>query len=181
MATSKGKTIGLILLVMLILLVAFEMSPFYLAPFGIFSGIFHTIKGVFMKGFGIFNGHIFGFRPFPFFSIIIFFIWIMVIVWVFRDAERRGLNGLLWALLVLIGNLIGLIIYLIIRNGKTKEEAGVEEESTAVDCIHCGKPVDPGFAFCPGCGKSLKDLCPNCSSEVKGDWQVCPHCGKKLS
>lgn len=40
---------------------------------------------------------------------------IAIAVWVYRDAEKRGMNGALWLIVVLVGSIIGLIIYLIIR------------------------------------------------------------------
>ncbi|HDT11927.1 MAG TPA: hypothetical protein ENN58_04235, partial [bacterium] len=75
-----------------------------------------------------------------FFSFVLLALWIVVIVWVYRDAERRGMNGILWALLVLIGNLIGLLIYLILRSDSSLP-ASVGNRPGAVT-----KP-------CPGCGK----------------------------
>jgi len=40
---------------------------------------------------------------------------IILAVWVYRDAESRGMNGALWLIIVLLLGLIGLIIYLIVR------------------------------------------------------------------
>src|SRR6266571_1703737 len=37
-------------------------------------------------------------------------IWILVAVWVYRDAESRHANGALWAIIVILLGLIGLII-----------------------------------------------------------------------
>ncbi|MGQ9720739.1 MAG: PLDc N-terminal domain-containing protein [Candidatus Jordarchaeum sp.] len=36
-------------------------------------------------------------------------------VWVYRDAEERGMEGVIWLLIVLLTGIIGLIIYLIVR------------------------------------------------------------------
>jgi hypothetical protein len=47
--------------------------------------------------------------------IIWFVIWILVAVWVYRDAEKRGASGVMWLLIVIILGIIGLIIYLIVR------------------------------------------------------------------
>jgi hypothetical protein len=176
MASSKGKTVGLILLVLL-LIFFFGSSPFYLAPFGIFSSITRTVKQVIDNGLCAWNGNIFHFPFRSLFTFLFFFIWIFVIVWVYRDAERRGMNGMLWALLVLIGNLIGLIIYLIIRSETIQKPT---RESSASTCSHCGKPVTGNFTFCPHCGKSLKTLCPKCKEEIQEGWKACPHCGAKL-
>ena len=50
---------------------------------------------------------------------------IVVGIWVYRDAKERGMNGALWALLVILGTLFGLIpglliliIYLVVRKEK---------------------------------------------------------------
>ena len=46
---------------------------------------------------------------------LLFIIWIFVLVWVYKDAKRRGKSGLLWFLVVLFLNILGLIIWLIVR------------------------------------------------------------------
>ena len=51
--------------------------------------------------------------------LIWFIIAILLCIWVYRDAERRGMNGVLWLIIVLIAGLIGLIIYLIVRKDKS--------------------------------------------------------------
>jgi hypothetical protein len=35
----------------------------------------------------------------------------VLLVWVYRDAQARGENGALWALIVLVAGIIGLILY----------------------------------------------------------------------
>nr|MDO8062581.1 PLDc N-terminal domain-containing protein [Candidatus Freyrarchaeum guaymaensis]HDO80025.1 hypothetical protein [Candidatus Bathyarchaeota archaeon] len=40
---------------------------------------------------------------------------IILAVWVYRDAEERGMEGALWLIIVLLTGIIGLIIYLIVR------------------------------------------------------------------
>jgi len=47
-----------------------------------------------------------------------FVVAILIAVWVYRDAEKRGENGALWLIIVLITGIIGLIIWLIIRGDK---------------------------------------------------------------
>lgn len=59
----------------------------------------------------------------PFLSVIMFLIFwfvigILICVWVYRDAESRGMNGALWLIIVLIANVVGLIVYLIVREEK---------------------------------------------------------------
>ena len=100
-----------------------------------------------------------------------------MIVWVYRDAERKGMNGILWALLVFIGNLIGLLIYLIVRTDTFPEQRSTETSQT---CSNCQETVAPTFVFCPNCGVRLQAECPGCKKPIEEEWQVCPHCGKKL-
>lgn len=46
-------------------------------------------------------------------------VWIALLVWVYRDASRRGMNGALWVAVVFFLHLIGLVIYLVVRRGRT--------------------------------------------------------------
>ena len=208
MAESRGKSIGLIILVIILIMFFVKVTPALFGPFGAISAVWESVTHSVENGLNIGNGCFPGLFHIPFLSIIFFILWIMVIAWVYRDAERRGMNGLLWALLVFIGNLIGLIIYLIIRtegstkqvksvsdqNGPSRTESGqtssktpstqtksrpAAPDSTSV-CSKCKKEIDPGFAFCPHCGKDLKNTCPGCQSEVEKGWKVCPHCGTEL-
>ena len=53
-----------------------------------------------------------------FFYLAMFILWIAVVIWVYKDAEKRGENGVLWLLVVLVGGIVGLIVYLILREEK---------------------------------------------------------------
>jgi len=50
--------------------------------------------------------------------IIYWVIAILLCIWVYRDAESRGMNGVMWLIVVLIAGIIGLIIYLVVRKEK---------------------------------------------------------------
>ena len=45
----------------------------------------------------------------------LFVLQIVIAVWVYRDAEERGENAVIWLLIVLVGGIIGLIVYLVVR------------------------------------------------------------------
>lgn len=47
-----------------------------------------------------------------------FIVWLVIAILVYRDADSRGMNGILWFLIVLIFGIIGIIIYLIVRKEK---------------------------------------------------------------
>ena len=102
--------------------------------------------------------------------LIVFGIPILIGVYVYRDAERRRMNGLLWALVaVFVPSLIGLIIYLLVRGNYSDYK-----------CPACNTPVTEAYVVCPNCGAKLRPSCPNCSAPVEPDWKVCPRCAQPL-
>ena len=181
MTASSGRSLGIALLVLVFLLLAVRMTPLILAPLGIFPGIARIIRHTAPV---LSDTHIFPhwFATWPiisFLSLAMLLLWIGVIVWVYRDAERRNMNGVLWALLVFFGNLIGLLIYLIVRSD-SRPAAQAQPKDAGAPCPSCQKPAAGGYAYCPHCGATLRTVCPNCAKPVEKDWKACPHCGKKL-
>jgi heme/copper-type cytochrome/quinol oxidase subunit 2 len=77
---------------------------------------------------------------------------ILIAIWVYRDAESRGMNGALWLIIVILTGIIGLIIYLLVRAG----EKGPREEGVKRICPQCGRVVKEDVKFCPHCGKELQ-------------------------
>jgi endogenous inhibitor of DNA gyrase (YacG/DUF329 family) len=175
MATSTEKTIGLILIVIIILALMWRITPLIIAPFGLLSGALHSLSLPDIET--IHFGPSLIRLSNSMFSLALLIIWIFVIIWVYRDAERRGMNGVLWALLVLIGNIIGLLIYLIVRSGSI---VSPKVEQTTQACPSCQKRVDSAFVFCPYCAARLHAVCPECGKPTEENWKACPHCGKKL-
>jgi preprotein translocase subunit YajC len=43
-------------------------------------------------------------------------------IWVYRDAEKRGQEPALWLLIILVSNILGLILWLILRPEKTRKD-----------------------------------------------------------
>ena len=202
MRASTGKTFGLIFVIGIILFAGLRLTPLVVAPLGIFSGISRALRSS-AQGLGRIGSE-------PFFGGALVIFWIAVLIWVYRDAERRKMNGVLWGLLVFIGNLVGLIIYLIVRN-ESRSAAGPPVPANAVgpgnkpapatapaltssptppaltpvpcgppSCPKCGKPADAKHAFCPFCGESLRPTCPKCGKDVERDWKACAYCGEML-
>jgi hypothetical protein len=60
----------------------------------------------------------FFFGTFCLIYVVIFIVWIIIAVWVYRDAESRGMSGALWAIIVIFIGIIGLIIYLVVRHDR---------------------------------------------------------------
>jgi hypothetical protein len=99
-------------------------------------------------------------------------IFLLTLGWVYRDAKRRGMNGALWTLLVLILApmylFIGLIIYLLVR------------EPLPYTCPQCASGVSARFNFCPNCKYNLQPACPQCQKEVSDTDKFCPYCASPL-
>jgi hypothetical protein len=71
--------------------------------------------------------------------------YIMLVGYVYGDARRRGMPAGLWALLVvLIPNLIGFIVYFILRRG------------LFAPCPQCGRGAETGQIYCSACGHKLE-------------------------
>lgn len=65
--------------------------------------------------------------------------------WVYRDAKNRGLDAGKWtAIVVLVPNLIGLIIYFLI--GRNEER---------VQCNNCNSRIQIKSEYCMSCGKEI--------------------------
>jgi amino acid permease len=47
--------------------------------------------------------------------VLALFVWIALLIWVHRDAKRRGMNAVLWVMVVFFLHLLGFIAYLIAR------------------------------------------------------------------
>lgn len=95
---------------------------------------------------------------------------IMIGVYVYRDAKRRGMNAMAWTLIAVVAPaLIGFIIYLLVRGN-----------SPDLQCPQCAEPVTEQYVICPHCGAKLRPACPNCSFPVEADWKVCPKCTAPL-
>lgn len=171
MATTTGKTVLFVVLVVILALMFY--GPFLY----LFSLPFRMMwtQGPF-PGVGRFPGVFFAYGR----ILLLLFpiLWLFVAVWAYSDAEKRGLNGILWGLLVFVGNIVGLIVYLLVRMGQPQPEAVRPRVSAA--CPTCGKPIEPDWKACPHCQTVLASTCPSCGKAVQPDWKVCPYCQTTL-
>ena len=104
---------------------------------------------------------------------------VLLSFWVGFDAQKRGMHGLLWGLLVFFTGIVGLIVYLIVAPGMAQQSgaagpAGAERAR----CGKCGASVQAEFKACPYCGAPMR--CPQCGQAVQAGWKVCPYCTKPL-
>ena len=116
----------------------------------------------------------------------------VVLYWVWLDSGERTSNRTVrisYVILVAVLNVVGLLIYLIIRPSQTIEEiywADLErrylkyETAELGDCPRCGFQLFPGYTYCPNCRYKLKTKCPRCKVYVGKKNKFCPHCGGEL-
>ena len=119
-------------------------------------------------------------------------LWLAIIIWVTKDALQRSRSIFFQAFAILLNIIVpflGVLLYLIIRPGKTRMERYYEElernmlegESMGEQnaCDKCLTPTDKDYTFCPNCGESLKKACPKCKKTFPNIWHICPFCGKE--
>lgn len=118
--------------------------------------------------------------------------WLVVLDWVWLDSGERTTSRaarICYLLLVLILNILGWIIYLIIRPSQTIEQiywSDLErrylkfETLELGDCPKCGTQLYPGYVYCPKCGIELKIKCGQCGTYIEKNSAYCPFCGNDL-
>jgi hypothetical protein len=177
MSQKDSNKTGLIILAVVILTAFLFVNPLF--RFSCSRVLMHDFLGVhsgdMTTGLFLTNHGITRFVPLT----VMFFLWAAVAVWVYRDAERRNHNGLLWGLFVFIGNVIGLIVYLILRSS-SPEVTPTLATAPAARCPSCSGPIQPSYVACPHCGVKLSRECSQCGKRAELDWKVCPYCGHAM-
>ena len=178
--SNNGKSIPLVIIIVVLAFFAFGALFFFL-QFGVFPG-----RAAGQMGYSISNW-LHGFGPIGrmgivFLPVAFLVLWGAVLIWVYRDAEMRGMSGILWVLLILIANVVGLLIYAIVRSETPakRQLEGAGGSAGPGKCPGCGNPVGAGHSFCPHCGKNLKPACPACGKPIDQGWKACPACGAGL-
>ena len=88
---------------------------------------------------------------------------ILMIGYVNADSKRRGMNSLLWTLLVIfIPKALGFLAYFLLR------------KPLLIPCPQCGTPVGSDFRYCPKCGHALTPTCGHCGRSISGDYMSVP-------
>lgn len=86
------------------------------------------------------------------FILVLFIVGIYILVWVVKDANKRGTSGTLWGIIVLFSGIIGLILYFIVRpkgNIVSCNYCGKQKLDTLDQCPHCKKSPTPAFRPAP--------------------------------
>lgn len=95
---------------------------------------------------------------------------ILIGVYVYKDASKRGMNAVLWTIVAIFApSLVGLIIYLLVRGSYSN-----------LRCPNCDSIVREEYSACPNCGTKLKTTCIQCGMPLEADWRVCPRCSQPI-
>jgi len=123
--------------------------------------------------------------------IIYFVIWIAVAIWVYRDAEERGMSGALWLIIVILINIIGLIVYLVVRTDKPQYGYYPQQQPYQQYPQYQQQPppgaapppaATPPPAAAPPPAQPQPDVrfCSNCGASLPPGAGHCPNCGTKI-
>lgn len=86
-------------------------------------------------------------------------VFISIGVWTYKDAKNRGLNAVLWTIIVLlIPNMLGLILYILVGR---KEKLAV--------CPNCNGSIQVSSKYCNNCGSENSEVVIN---EYKGGKKI---------
>jgi hypothetical protein len=123
-----------------------------------------------------------------FFGAFLAALWLSLVFWTYRDVRSRTQDRIvhiLAALVVLLLNLLGVVIYFILRPRQTLDEAyqlSLEEEAllsqieSRMVCPGCGANADIAWQVCPHCHTRLRKSCARCGKLMELPWQICPYC-----
>lgn len=115
-------------------------------------------------------------------------LWIGMALWTWRDIRARThdtLAQIAATLLVVALNIVGLVVYLMLRPRETLAEAyerSLEEEALLQTieekpaCPGCGRPSNALWQVCPYCHTRLKKPCGQCGQMLELAWNICPYC-----
>ena len=95
--------------------------------------------------------------------------WVLLPLWVVRDARSRGGRAWAWGLMTLFTNILGLFSYLVARPEALKE------------CHRCGFMLREDYSVCPYCGPDSRRSCSACQGTLEPDWRYCPYCQATVS
>jgi|ERR1019366_1893653 hypothetical protein len=95
---------------------------------------------------------------------------VLLVGYVCADSKRRGMNSLLWTLLVIfVPKALGFIAYFLLRKPRL------------IPCPNCGTEIGSDFRYCPKCGRALTPTCSHCGRSISFGYVCCPYCGKSVA
>ena len=88
--------------------------------------------------------------------VVLWIIWLLIAIWVYKDAEKRRKSGIVWFLVVFILGIIGLIIWLLVRPPIT-DAPGAKRVDSDRKCPNCGRNIPMDARACPYCAKKFEE------------------------
>ncbi len=89
---------------------------------------------------------------------------------IYKDAKAYEMPAAMWtAVALLVPNMIGVIIYLVVRSSKEKN----------VYCSNCNTKVEKDYNICPKCKGVFEEVCQVCNKAIKEEQMICPYCGSE--
>lgn len=116
-------------------------------------------------------------------------LYVLVVIWVARDAYHRGTLWWVWAIVALVP-VVGVIAYCLLRPSLLQVDRDEQELEIALkqrelmkygECANCGYPVEADYVLCPNCHQRLKNMCSRCGHALDPAWTVCPYCATPVS
>jgi uncharacterized membrane protein len=102
--------------------------------------------------------------------IIALLIKILIILYVYKDADSHDMKRYLWiTLIIILPSYVALIAYLIVR-----------KYNEYTSCPNCQFKVKKKSSICPNCHQILTYTCPRCNKKIKEEWDMCPYCTEVL-
>lgn len=95
--------------------------------------------------------------------------WLLIAAWLYKSAVMSGMNGLLWFLLGLCGNLFAAVFFSLVRSFLRKK------------CSSCGHYSSKTAKYCMECGAALIEQCTKCGEPVCANDKFCPSCGNHMT
>ena len=85
---------------------------------------------------------------------------ILACIWIYKDAEKRGKQGILWVLLLILAtiflNIIGLVIVIVVWL-VIRPPIGGEKKEPDRRCPNCGRTIPMDAKACPYCAKKFEE------------------------
>jgi len=89
---------------------------------------------------------------------------LIIVIWAIIDIVKQerftDLEKLIWVLVVIFFNIIGVLVYYFAGRTKAidleKVRSEISSDGQYCPCPYCGKKIDKSFTYCPHCGGMIK-------------------------
>lgn len=94
--------------------------------------------------------------------------WLATAAWLYKKAVLSKMNGLLWMIMGLLGNILAAALFLLVRSFIRQK------------CAACGHWQKPKRWFCTDCGAEMNRNCLKCGELCDMEATYCSRCGSLL-